>query len=484
VVVVLLVIAGGTGWLFMTSTSGPEGASASDAGAQETPKTSSQTLNDFKGISWFVSPNGIKKGKGTKDEPMDLATALSKDSPAAPGDIVWLRGGTYKGNFVSELRGAEAAPILVRQSLGEHAVISAASATTPALTVKDSYVWFADFEIMNAKPERFASDASAPFSGGAGVQADAPHLKFIDLIVHDLQTGFTLPEQTDDIDVYGNLIYYNGWQRADDSGEGHGINTPNATRTRSIRSNIIFGQFGHGIYSYGAHTDNLVIEDNTLFNNGGIAKFFDRNILVASRALNLMLRRNMTHYSAEASAGIEGVNLSWGSECTQARVIDNYLTGGTPLNLTKCEPVAMRGNTLIGNVDPSYAKYGKSNTVTPGTGLRAFVTPNEFDKGRANITVFNWDRLPEVTVDLSPIGLKNGDRYEIRNAQNYYGPVVRSGVFDGKPISISLLGLTAAEPMGKTTKSPPATGRTFAALVFVNPQTAPPAAPSTQLSSR
>ena len=47
--------------------------------------------------------------------------------------------------------------------------------------------------------------------------------------------------------------------------------------------------------------------------------------------------------------------------------------------------------------------------------------------GRANIAIYNWDRLPSVNVDLSTAGLGIGQSFEIRDVQNYFGaPVVRT----------------------------------------------------------
>ena len=55
-----------------------------------------------------------------------------------------------------------------------------------------------------------------------------------------------------------------------------------------------------------------------------------------------------------------------------------------------------------------------------------------------------------------------------------------TGTYDGTAVNISLIGLSAAEPIGKTTNPPPSTGREFAVFVVVNPRTAAPAAPATE----
>src|SRR5438445_11015133 len=69
-------------------------------------------------------PAGTPRGDGTRDRPWDLATALSGGrGRVQPGDTIWLRGGTYTGNFDGTLTGTSAAPIVVRQYPGERATI-------------------------------------------------------------------------------------------------------------------------------------------------------------------------------------------------------------------------------------------------------------------------------------------------------------------------------------------------------------------------
>ena len=74
---------------------------------------------------YYVAPTGSSTNDGSVSRPLDLATALSASSPARAGDTIWLRHGTYVGNFVSDLVGSPSAPIIVRQYPGERATIDA-----------------------------------------------------------------------------------------------------------------------------------------------------------------------------------------------------------------------------------------------------------------------------------------------------------------------------------------------------------------------
>jgi len=75
------------------------------------------------------------------------------------------------------------------------------------------------------------------------------------------------------------------------------------------------------------------------------------------------------------------------------------------------------------------------------TGVRTIVRPNPYDVGRANIVVLNWDLRSSVDVDVSTTGMKSGDAYQIRDAENWYGGPVTSGTYGGAPISVPMTGL-------------------------------------------
>src|SRR5207237_5535605 len=60
----------------------------------------------------YVAPDGSRSGDGSIIRPWDLQTALSQPSSVRPGDIIWLRGGSYYGEYASRLTGTESAPIV------------------------------------------------------------------------------------------------------------------------------------------------------------------------------------------------------------------------------------------------------------------------------------------------------------------------------------------------------------------------------------
>ena len=74
-------------------------------------------------------------------------------------------------------------------------------------------------------------------------------VRLINLIVHDDGQGFGFWTTTVDSEIYGSLVYNNGWL-GPDRGHGHAIYTQNLDGTKRIYDNILFNQFSYGIHAY------------------------------------------------------------------------------------------------------------------------------------------------------------------------------------------------------------------------------------------
>ncbi len=425
----------------------------------------------------YVSPDGNAQNNGSIEHPLDLATALSATSPAVACDTIWLHGGTYRGPFTSALRGREGAPIVVREAPGQRATIDSAPEPTPALTVNGQYVWFWGFEITNSDPQRVSADTTswpADLKRGSGVVARGTHLKFINMVVHDMTRGFEIGADAIDVEVYGSLIFYNGWKNAQQVGNGSAIDTHNRTGTRRVADSIIFDQFGSGFSAYSSAPEvNIKLEGNILFNNGSLSKAFGRDILIGGGGAQApALLGNMAYGEGQ-------IYIGYGAGCTNARIEDNYFAGTVPLVLAQCDG-AVKGNTLFGNVGP-LATAHPDNTFVPGkqVGLVIRTRRNEYEPGRANIGVYNWDKKTDLDLDLSGIGLEATDEYEIRDAKNFFGQPLAKGVAGKTPRAmVSLANLTVAKPTGQGLVTPPHTAPEFLALVVIPIHPKPAAPPS------
>src|SRR5260370_19173572 len=109
----------------------------------------------------------------------------------------------------------------------------------------------------------------------------------------------------------------------------------------------------------------------------------------------------------------------------------------------------MEGHTItrrIGGVSSPPYPDNTSHSSPPG-GTYVVVRPNPYEPGRGHIVVYNWDLNDSVQVDISGLGLTVGDRYEVRNAQNY-DQVMISGIFDGGSLVLSMTDQSVAVPIG------------------------------------
>ena len=102
--------------------------------------------------------------------------------------------------------------------------------------------------MTNSDPTRISAGGAPPRRGSA-IQLLGPGTKLINLAVHDAVQGVLTTPEAPDAEVYGCLLYYNGYD-APDRGHGHGIYVQNETGTKRLVDNVIFGQFGIGIHGY------------------------------------------------------------------------------------------------------------------------------------------------------------------------------------------------------------------------------------------
>jgi hypothetical protein len=405
----------------------------------------------------WVAVDGRADNDGSPERPLDLATALSGEGPARPGATILLRGGTYRGAFTSRLSGTADAPIIVRQVPGERATIDSARAQGDALSIVGSHTWFWGFEITSSDPKRRSTETGSwpgDLRRGYGAVTRGPGTRFVNLVVHDNANGLGLWSESVDGGAYGNLVYNNGWE-AEDRGHGHGIYTQNDSGARRIVDNIIFNQFSHGIHAFGsekARLDNITLEGNVVFNNGALGADHEyvRNLLLGGgrAAVNPRLQDNMTYFGAAKSAGEN--NVGYAAGCVNLWAGGNYLVGGRPLVLGPCSTEMFAGNTFYGRERevPPNETGGNEYLTTPPTVTKVFVRPNRCEQGRAHVVIYNWGGQPEVAVDLSPGALVSGERFVVRDVQNYFGSPVAQGSYDGAPVSIPMTGLHLEPPVG------------------------------------
>lgn len=444
------------------------------------------------GVQFYVASDGRPDGDGSKRRPWDLTTALAQPARVKAGDTIWLRGGVYKGAFKSRLNGYEGRSILLAQFADERATIDG------SLTVEGAWATFWGFEVTNSDTDRTRARPT-------GVEVSGAHTKFINLVVHDCGNGVAFWSPALDSELYGNIIYNNGWQTsAVERGHGHAIYTQNETGTKLIRDNILFNQFGWGIHAYTEEGEiqGFEFEGNVSFNNGAATVGDERydNILVGGErpAARIALERNYTFHTPSKDATKPNVRLHYGAKNNRDLTVrNNYFAGGSlVLSVSDWQQVTLTGNRFYGlnrllalnlpeHVAASIYTWD-GNTYTQNStevsapftfqdsalsfaewqqktgfdrrstwssdprgrpaGVDVFVRPNVYETGRAHVVVYNWILREAVEADLKDV-LKVGEQYEVRDAQNYFGSPVLRGTYDGKPLSIPLRRATTVAPL-------------------------------------
>jgi hypothetical protein len=465
----------------------------------------------------YVSPQGSPNGDGSINNPWDLQTALYQPSSVQPGDIVWIRGGTYgngQGIFYSRLLGTAAQPIIVRQFPGERATINGwlqvgCCDQNPQPSM-GGYTWFWGLEFASSVTDRtgLPNGQSAILDA---VDTWAPGTKFINNIVHDSRVGISMWKEAVGAEAYGNVIYYNGFQ-ASDRGHGHGFYIQNLTGTKNVENNVVFDQFDNGLQFYGTAAGpekNLTVQGNIAFNNGALStgpSYADDIIFVNTNGVSgVQLLNNYFYFTPQLGLGYS--EMGWPAPNQDIVVQGNYFIGGfESVALTDWASITFQNNTVYTNAylinfatgaTPSgyswdnntyygtgvFSYNGQStflggwqgwtgwdthstSTSNAPTGVWTFVKPNKYEPGRANIAIYNWNLAATVSVDISS-AISVGTRYKVLDVQNYFGTPVASGTYTGTPITIPMSGLTIAAPNGTVPSVPTHTAPQFGAFVLV-----------------
>jgi hypothetical protein len=404
-----------------------------------------------------VAVQGSASGDGSAANPWDLPTALQHPSVVKPGDTIYLHGGVYTGTYVAKLVGTEASPITLRSYPGEWATLDSAGSDAQVLQIYKEHTIFRDFEVTNTGAVR-TGGVSRP----SGIYVEGKNIRLVNLIVHDVGTGIisnsasdTLPELAPELEVYGCLLYANGYEDVD-RGHGHHLYLQNRDGTKRIRDNVLAYAFGFGVHAYSDtdtyYAQNYEIEGNVWLQNGaatsGESKLYD-GCMVGHNGTHpvrgLVLRSN---FGWAAGPGERDVRLGWSAANEDAKLFDNTIVGQTIFQ-PSWSSLELSGNTFYGELvgaDPSAYPSNTYLSARP-TENWVFVRPNAEQTGRAHVIVYNWTLADSMDIDLSSV-LEPGSDYEVRNAQDYFAAPVVSGTYSGGSVSIPLANLGVAQPIG------------------------------------
>lgn len=381
-------------------------------------------------------------GSGKLTDPWDLASALSSPSivelAEVPTKTIYLRGGTYSGDFINSLNGTAEIPITIQSYPGEWAAING------YFQVNGSYITFKNIEFCydgwtgreSTQTGSNPNDIPSPT-----LNHRSPGTKFINCVIHDLRSPYIGVEAIG-AEFYGCVSYHNGWA-APDRGHGHNIYMHNTNTTRMvIKDCIFFDNFGWGIHCYSGTNEELYYIDfigNTSFCSGSL-DLSRPDFLIGSEggpSRFCTISNNMTY---EGSRGLE----FYGSGAELTALTDNYMPNGKDTPYTADAESGNYWGAAIGN--------------------QVFLRANDYDPNRANLTVYNQAESNTVSVDVSAI-YSNGDVLTVRNVQDYFVDIQTLTITGGSiTVDMQAINRTVATPVGWT--APATTFPTFGCFVL------------------
>lgn len=327
--------------------------------------------------------------QGTLQDPLTLSEALAT-TRIKPGHTVWLRGGVYSGEFAVGITGTAEAPITFRPYPGEIAIIDG------SLLLQTAHVTWRDMIIRysgwTTRETEIAGSAPPGMPLGKGVHLRGANTKLINCIIHDCSGGPATSIGAVGAEVYGCVIFNNGWS-GPDRGHGHGFYVQSLSATPQLfRENIVFHHFSTGIkmYAEGVDLSGYRVTGNTCFCTGvpyALTPILNHKMwnIWAGGYLNqydIEMRENMTwHRPGEGQPNDQG----WGGGLRDLVVVDNYM----PEGLTFHPDTTIAQNT--------------GNYTGPGAGNAVFLRPNEYDLNRANLTIYNEAGADTVSVNVSSV---------------------------------------------------------------------------------
>lgn len=454
----------------------------------------------------FVAPNGSRTGDGTAERPWDLRTALEQPGKIVPGDTVWVRGGRYEGYYRSSIAGTASAPIVVRQLRGERATIDGRLDVGGSHTIFWGLeVTSSDPNRVSAQAGGEPTDLPRH---STALAVTGSYIKLVNMIAHDLGQGVFGNMAAVGLEMSGNLIYNNGWRGAD-RGHGHNLYLQNDGPTKNILDNVMFGSFAIGLHIYGSDAAvlrNFRIEGNTIFESGAPLSDFPGspgwNLLhyggnnfgaTVYRGNSLFHRYGTTETVKIGAPGTPpGSDIEFRDNTVHGMSVFNdvrrytvtgnrFTSGRTPIRgqsaLLVFRPVP--GEPLTSNVWNSnryavpsggdqlpFATTGplegnywfpgwqsatgydrSSSIVAQFSGADVIVRPSAYERGRAFVTVWNWDRAGTVPVNLGDV-LSPGDAYEIHHVYDVFGAPVVTGTYTGGTVMLPQPAIAPPVPTG------------------------------------
>lgn len=221
------------------------------------------------GKTYWVAPGGSDDADGAAARP--LATIARAMALAEPGDVVYVKAGTYVEHLVLRRSGKEESPIIFSCAPGDLGKVKitpsaqyvAKNPSGAVITLHGAqHVWINGLVIEGplGRPEAPRAETyganGITWAGKAGLGCRATN----NVVYGNVHCGLKeMGHRGTGILMEGNVIFENGTRSTD-----HGIYCP--ANELTIRGNIIFRNAGYGIHSYD-HPQRQLITQNLCLDN-------------------------------------------------------------------------------------------------------------------------------------------------------------------------------------------------------------------------
>jgi hypothetical protein len=422
------------------------------------------------------------------------------------GDTILIHGGDYYGHHTLWASGDEGNPLVVMPYNNEVVRMIGEGAENMTLSIMGNFTVVRDLIITQTERNRAsATNESWPddIDTEIGLTIGGEGVKLLNSIIYNVYSnGLGSSSNGVDVEISGCIIFNAGW-RTLSRGAGHGMYLSNNEGEKTIRKNIIFNSYGHGIQFYTEGSQKLIgstFEDNIIF-NAGVPSSSDgvgvtRNFMMGGNApiSDMIIRGNHTYFPVNSSG--TGMHIGYNTVNESCIIKDNYIVRGEKVFVMhRFKSTIMQNNTIIGKKDESLASvffpedvalrgeynwdmnsyigeeesffYANDNATlnledwqdqldfdqnssfeqVAGMKNHIKVIPNDYQEGRAHVVVYNWENQDEVSIDLGDI-MERNDTYIIYDVENVFEPLL-SGVYNGESVEIPMHLSEIIQPTGE-----------------------------------
>lgn len=148
-----------------------------NSSAQKPVNIRHQYYVSIEGTSSVTDPRA-----GSRQMPWNLQTALNHPSKVRPGDVIFIKKGVYKGNFISRLAGTQALPVQVTAMVPQSVLIEPDDKMKDSLVVSGSWAVYRGLRIYHTNPRTLLTE-------GRGIN----HMNLFDQVVVENLSGGLRP---------------------------------------------------------------------------------------------------------------------------------------------------------------------------------------------------------------------------------------------------------------------------------------------------